>query len=71
LSNASPAASSIVAAEQVGVDRPSAVEEARVPPRHDQPDAGVDLGVGIGELAGVEVPFQVIDRDQRHVERQG
>ena len=42
-----------------------------MPARDDQADAGIDLAVGIGELAGVEVAFEVVDGDQRDVERQG
>ena len=42
-----------------------------MPPRDDQPHAGVDVAIGVGELAGVEVPFEVVDGDQRDVERQG
>ena len=47
------------------------VVEAGVPARDDQADAGVDRLFGIGELAGVEMALQVIDRDQGQIERQG
>ena len=42
-----------------------------MPARDDQADAGVDRLIGIGELAGVKMAFQVIDRDQGQIERQG
>ena len=47
------------------------VVKAGVPARDDQADAGVDRPIGIGELAGVEMAFQVIDRDQGQIESQG
>ncbi len=37
-------------------------------PRDDQSDAWIDLLVGIGKLASIEVPFQVIDGDQGDVQ---
>ena len=48
LSKASPAASSIVAAQQLEVQRPAAAIEARVPAADDQAHAGKDV---LGRLA--------------------
>ncbi len=45
--------------------------QAGVPARDDEADARVDRLIGVGELAGVKMPFQVIDGDQGHVESQG
>ncbi len=36
-----------------------------------QSDARIDLSIGIGELTGVEVPFQVIDGDQWDLQSKG
>ena len=47
----------------------SAVVEAGVSSRDHQADAGIDLAIRVGELAGVQVAFQVVDGDQRDVQR--
>ena len=36
----------------------------------DQANARINISVRIRELAGVEMSFEVIDGDERHVERQ-
>jgi hypothetical protein len=38
---------------------------------HDQPDARVNLPIGERQLAGVEMPFEVIDGNKRYVEGEG
>ena len=58
-------------AQELARQRAPAGVETGVAAGDHQANARVDLAIGKGELAGVEVAFQVIDRDERNVERQG
>ena len=50
-------------AQELAIEWAVTVVEAGVPSRDDQANARVDRLFGIGELAGVKMAFQVIDRD--------
>ena len=52
------------AAQKLVLERAVAQIQAGVPARNDQSDARIDLAVGIGELAGVKMAFEVVDGDQ-------
>ena len=67
LSKASPAASSMVAAQQLEIQRAQAAIEAGVAAADDQADAGKDLLRAAGQPAGVDVGLQVVDGHQRDV----
>ncbi len=58
------------AAQQLEVQRPAAVIQARVPAADDQADAGKDVLAG-RQAAGVDMGLQVIDGHQRHVPAPG
>ena len=58
------------AAEDAEVERRGAVEQDRVPAADDEADAGEDVAPG-RQSAGVDVAGDVVDADERHVQRQG
>jgi hypothetical protein len=59
------------AAEKVVLERTPADVEMGVAAGDDKADAGVDGGVGIGELGGVEMSLEVVELNQGDVEREG
>ena len=58
------------APEKLVLERAVAKVQAGVSPRDDQADAREDLAIGIRELAGVKMTFEVVDGDQRDLECQ-